>query len=170
MNLIMVALRLIHIVTGVFWVGAGLMLTFFIVPTASANAENGQKFVQHLMSKTRISMVLAAAGGSSVLAGILLYAIDSNGFTSAWMSSSAGIGFGIGGAFGIIAFIFGVMISRNNAALGRLGAQIQGQPTPEQLSQIASIRRNLSIVSPINAWSLILATIFMSTARYFFLF
>jgi len=169
MNIIMLILRLIHIFSGVFWVGAGLMSNFFIGPAVGATAEAGQKFIQHLMSKTRVTMMLSAAGGSSVLAGILLYAIDSGGFTSAWTRSGAGIGFGIGGVFGIIAFIFGIMIGRNNAALGKIGAQIKVQPNPEQLAQIAVIRRNLSTITPINTWSLILATIFMATARYFFL-
>lgn len=168
MNIVMLILRLVHIFGGVFWVGAALMLSFFISPTAGATAENGQKFMQHLMGRTRLSTMMSAAGGSAVLAGILLYLIDSGGFTSAWMRSGAGIGFGIGGVFGLIGFVFGIMIGRNNTALGKLGAQIQGQPTPEQLVQIAAIRKNLSVVTPINTWALILSTLFMASARYFF--
>ncbi len=167
MNIITLVLRLIHIFSAVFWVGGGLMLNFFIGPTVNATAENGQKFIQHLMNKTRLTMMLSAAGGLAVLAGILLYLIDSGGFTSAWTHTGAGIGFGIGGAFGIIAFIFGILIGRNNTALGKIGAQIKGQPTAEQLAQLAAIRKTLGIITPINTWTLILATIFMATARYF---
>lgn len=167
MNIIIIILRLIHIFSAVFWVGAGLLFNFFIVPAVNATAENGQKFVQHLMNKTRVTVMLSAAGGSAVLAGIMLYAIDSGGFTSAWTRGGAGMGFGIGGAFGIIAFIFGIMIGRNNTALGKIGAQIKGQPTAEQLAQIAAIRKNLNTLTPINTWALILATLFMATARYF---
>ncbi len=168
MNIVTLILRLIHIFGGVFWVGASLMMSYFVAPTAGATAENGQKFIQHLIGRTRFSTMMAAAGGSAVLAGILLYLIDSGGFASAWMKSGAGIGFGIGGVFGLIGFVFGIMIGQNNTALGKLGAQIQGQPTPEQLAQIAAIRKNLGMVTPIHTWSLILATLFMASARYFF--
>ncbi len=168
MHIVTLILRLIHIFGGVFWVGASLMMSYFVAPTAGAIAENGQKFIQHLMGRTRFSTMMAVAGGSAVLAGILLYLIDSGGFTSAWMKSGAGIGFGVGGVFGLIGFVFGIMIGRNNTALGKLGAQIQGPPTPEQLAQIAAIRKNLSVVTPIHTWALILATLFMASARYFF--
>jgi len=168
MHIVTLILRLIHIFGGVFWVGASLMMSYFVAPTAVATAENGQKFIQHLIGRTRFSTMMAAAGGSAVLAGILLYLIDSGGFTSAWMTSGAGIGFGIGGVFGLIGFVFGIMIGRNNTALGKLGAQIQGQPTPEQLAQITAIRKNLGMVTPIHTWALILATLFMASARYFF--
>ena len=168
MNIVILMLRLVHIFGGVFWVGAALLMSFFISPTAGITAENGQKFMQHLMGRTRFTTMMSAAGGSAVLAGILLYLIDSGGFTSAWMKSGAGIGVGIGGVFGLIGFVFGIMIGSNNTALSNLGAQIQGQPTPEQLAQIAAIRKNLSMVTPIHTWALILATLFMASARYFF--
>ncbi len=168
MNFIVLILRLIHIFSGVFWVGSALMLNFYILPAAGATADAGQRFIQHLMSRTRIQTMMAATGGATLLAGVFLYWIDSNGFTSAWMKSGAGLGFGIGAVFGLIAFVVGIMIGRNNSMLGKIGAQIKGEPTLEQLAQISTIRKTLGILSPINAWSLILATAFMAAARYFF--
>ena len=52
------------------------------------------------------------------------------------MRSGAGIGFGIGAIFGIIALVFGAIFGGSNAKLAEVGAQIQGKPTNEQLSQI----------------------------------
>jgi len=101
-----------------------------------------------------------------VLAGASLYWIDSGGLTSAWMHSGAGLGFGIGAFFGLIGFVFGMQVGNTNGALAKLGAQIQGKPTPEQMAQIGALRKRLSIVSPINAYSLILAALFMAIARY----
>jgi hypothetical protein len=48
-----------------------------------------------------------------------------------------------------------------------MGAQIQGKPTSEQLSQIQAIQKRISTVSPIHVFSMILAMLFMATARYF---
>lgn len=156
-------LRLVHIVGGVFWVGAALMMTFFIAPTVSATAEAGQKFIQHLMGNTKLQRVMASSSGASLLAGILLFADK----PPEWHTSSAGMGFGIGAAFAIVGFVFGILIGRNMKAMAQLGAQIKGQPTKEQLTQLQGLQKRTSTFSTINSITLILAVVFMATARYF---
>ena len=159
-------LRIIHIVAGVFWVGGTLIITFFVGPTVGATAEAGQKFVGHLMNNLKFSSRMSAAAGLTILAGFILYWIDSQGFTSAWMSSGAGRGFGIGAGFALIGFVFGIMIGRTTKAMAQLGAQFRGQPTSEQLTQMQGIRKQQATYSMISASALILATIFMAIARY----
>jgi len=166
MNYLTITLRLIHIIFGVFWAGAGLVMFFFIGPTLGATAEAGQKFAQHLMNQTRFTAILTTSAILTVLAGFFLYWIDSDGFSSAWMHSGPGIGFAIGAAFGLIGLIFGAVVGNTNGALAKLGSQIQGKPTPEQMAQIGALRKRLSVVSPINAYSLLIATLLMATARY----
>lgn len=160
-------LRFIHIGAGIFWVGGALMMYFFIGPTIGATAEAGQKFVGHLMSKARLSQWMTLAAILTILAGAALYWIRSDGFTSSWMQSSAGTGFSIGAVFALIGFGAGLMVGAGTSALGRLGAQTQGKPTPEQLQQMQAIQKRLAVVGPINAYSLILAVLFMAIARYF---
>lgn len=160
-------LRIIHIVGGVFWVGGTLIMTFFIGPTLGAIGEPGQKFVGHLMNNLKFSNRMSAAAGATVLAGFILYWIDSQGFSSAWVSSGAGRGFGIGAAFGLIGFIFGIMIGRTTKAMAQLGAQMQGKPSPDQIAQMQAIRTRQATFSTIAAAALILATVFMAIARYF---
>ena len=82
MNFLMIVLRLLHIISGVVWVGAGLIMFFFIGPTLGATAEAGQKFAQHLMTKTRFTAVITTSAILTVLAGFGMYWIDSDGFTS----------------------------------------------------------------------------------------
>jgi len=166
MNYLMLTLRLLHILSGVFWVGGSLIMFFFIGPTLGATADAGQKFAQHLMTKTRFTAFITVSAILAVLAGYTLYWIDSGGLTSAWMHSGPGIGFGLGAGFGLLGLIFGIMVGRNNSALAKVGLQIQGKPTPEQLTQIGALRKRLSVVSPLNAYSLIIATLFMAIARY----
>jgi uncharacterized membrane protein len=166
MNYFVIVLRLIHIISGVFWVGAGLVMYFFIGPTLNATAEAGQKFAQHLMTQTRFTALITGSAVLTVLAGATLYWRDSGGFTSPWTRSGAGIGFTIGAIFGLIGLVFGAMVGSTNGALAKLGAQIQGKPTPEQLAQVGALRKRLATVSPLNAYALILATLFMAVARY----
>jgi len=166
MNYFVLVLRLIHIVSGVFWVGSGLAFFFFVGPTLGATAEAGQKFAQHLMTKTRFTAVVTTSAILTVLAGFVLYWRDSQGLTSEWMHSGPGLGFGIGAFFGLLGLIFGMMVGMSNGALAKVASQIQGKPTPEQLAQIGKLRQRLAVVGPINAYSLIIATLLMAVSRY----
>ena len=44
MYIFLVILRLVHILAGTFWVGAALMMTFFISPTVNATQDSGRSF------------------------------------------------------------------------------------------------------------------------------
>ncbi len=159
-------LRIIHIVAGVFWVGGTLMMTFFIAPAIGSTGESGQRFVGHLMNNLKFSNRMAIAAGSTILAGFILYWIDSQGFTSAWMSSGAGRGFGIGAGFALIGFVFGLLVGRTTKAMAQLGAQIQGKPSPDQMNGLQALARRQATFSGIAAAMLVIATIFMAIARY----
>jgi uncharacterized membrane protein len=160
-------LRILHIGGGVFWVGGSLLTMFFLGPTVGATGEAGQRVMGHLVNNLKLSARLSAAAGMSVLAGVILYWIDSQGLSSSWMKSGAGIGFTIGAIFGLIGFVFGIMVGRMNKALAQLGAQIQGKPTAEQMTQLQTIQRQLAMYIKITGPALVLAVIFMSVARYF---
>src|SRR4030067_3743973 len=103
-------LRIIHIVWGVFWVGGVLIMAFFLAPSVGATEEAGQKFIGHLMNNLKFSSRMSAAAGLTILAGFILYWIDSDGFTSAWMKPDAGRGFGVGAGLAVICFLFCILI------------------------------------------------------------
>jgi hypothetical protein len=62
--------------------------------------------------------------------------------------------------------VFDAIFGSSNAKLAETGAQIQSKPTNEQLSQIQTPQKRIKTVSPIHTFSMILAMIFMATARY----
>lgn len=141
-------------------------MNFFISPTLRATGDAGKEFAGHLMGKTRFSTMMMYSGLSSIVAGFILYGIDSNWFTSAWQSSGPGIGFGIGALFALIGMVTGIMNGNNNKAMGQLGVQIQGKPTPEQAAKLAAIQKQQGWVVPVNTYSLLLALLLMAIARY----
>jgi uncharacterized membrane protein len=158
-------LRIVHIVGGVIWVGGTLTMTFFIGPSIGATGEAGQKFVSHLMNNLKFSNRMSAAAGLTVLAGVILYGLDARA-GAAWQRSGMGIGLSIGAVFAIIGFIYGILIGRTTNAMARLGAQFEGKPTNEQMAQMQTIRKQQALYSNISAAALILAVVFMATARY----
>ncbi|PWB74975.1 MAG: hypothetical protein C3F07_06580 [Anaerolineales bacterium] len=166
MNYLTLALRLIHIIGGVFWVGSALLMNFFIGPTLRATGDAGRQFAGHFMARTKFTSVMNASVYATLIAGFWLYGIDSQWFSSPWMHSSVGIGFGIGAGFALVGFVTGFMNGANNRKLAALGSQIQGKPTPEQAAQLAAVQKQQGWVVPVNTWTLLLAVFFMATARY----
>jgi uncharacterized membrane protein len=167
MNTLVIVLRLIHILGGVFWVGTSLLFDFFIIPSTRSTDQIGQKFLAHLIStKTHLGEAHGISAMLTALAGASLYWIDSQGFTSAWIRSAAGLGFGIGAIFGFFGVITGVLGALPLRTLAETAAQIQESPTPEQMDKIQAAQKRLLVIGRIDSTVLILALMFMATARY----
>ena len=167
MEFLILTLRLIHIVGGIFWVGSAFLMNLFVGPTLRATGDAGRQFAGHFMGKTRFVTAMNISVFATILAGFTLYGIDSQWFTSAWASSGAGMGFGIGAGFAIVGFITGFMNGGNNRKLAMIGSQIQGKPTAEQAAALQAIAKQQAWVVPTNTYTLLLAITFMATARYF---
>ena len=166
MNFLVIMLRMIHIVAGVFWLGASLVTTFFILPTSAATAEPGQRFLAYLIRSTRFTQLLAAAAGLTGLAGVALYWIDSEGLTSPWIHSAAGWGFGIGGLFGLVGFVLGTQAGLVVRRIGDILAAVRGQRTQAQALDLDAAQRRLYGLGAARDVFLLIALICMATARY----
>ena len=166
MNTLLIVLRLLHILGGVFWVGSSLMFGFFITPTVAATAEAGQKFLDHIVNKARVPVAITTAALLTVLAGGSMYWIDSGGLTSEWIGTGPGVGFGVGGILALTGLVFGLLIGKNVGTLAKMAAEVKGKPTPEQLTQIQKAQKGLGIAGPVSTIALVLALACMATARY----
>jgi uncharacterized membrane protein len=163
-------LRLIHILTGVFWVGGILVFARFIFPTARALGPAAGPFMDQVVRVRKLPRALILAGVFSVLSGVGLYWRDSMGFKSEWMASPTGIVFGVGGLLAITALVIGVSVNaptaqRLAAVSGKIQAQ-GGPPTPEQEAEVRRLQKRLGVVLPLVTALLVLATVAMALARY----
>lgn len=169
MLVLIIVLRWLHIVSGILWVGAAVMLTFFVSPAVQATQESGQKFMEYLMQNTSFNKFIVNVALLTVGAGLVLYGIDSNWFTSGWMISGPGIGFGLGGVFGLLGLHFGFQINRRSKKLMQLSQEIQANgepPTGAQHVLIQSLQAKIKTSGLLNAVFLLLASILMATARF----
>jgi hypothetical protein len=123
--------------------------------------------MKYLGGKSGLSKSILVAALSAAIAGAWLYWLDSNGLTSEWMKSSSGSLFGLGGLFGGVALTFGIVVNRVLAALGTLGAQIQGKPTPEQMARLQTLQKRNAVAMKYVTYSLILSAMCMAAARFF---
>jgi hypothetical protein len=169
-DIVMIVLRLIHILAGVFWVGGVVVLAGFLQPTAKALVPEGPKFMQRLMAGPLL-VGLSAAPPLTVLAGLLMYWRDSAGLSIAWIATGTGLVFTLGGLLGISAMLVGFLVSRPAAVgLATVGKEIQAggkPPTPEQLGKIGRFQVMLTQGANWTAILAVLALVAMASARYF---
>ena len=160
-------LRLVHIICGVFWVGGDLVYFGFIEPVARKLGPESAKFMEFLMARQKLPVALSWTSRLTVLSGALLFLRDSDMFRSAWMTSTIGIGFGIGAVLGIVAVSLGEFVLGPTAnRMGVVGASIQGAPTPEQAAELNTLGARMTKVGLIEMVLSVGALAVMATARY----
>ncbi len=164
MDAYMIILRLIHIFAGIFWVGATFFMVGFVEPTVRASGPVGGQVMQKLMSGTRFSVAVAAAGGLTMLSGLLLYWRISNGLTTAVMFGSR-LPLTLGAISGILAGVLGGGIQgRASARLAALGQQMAagGTPDPAHLAEMQKLQETIRQGSAVTAVLMALAVIGMA--------
>lgn len=165
----LIALRLIHIVCGIFWVGSGLFSAIFLAPAlASSGADAGR--VMAALAQRKLFVVMPVAAVLTILSGARLLSIASAGFTVSYMRSPSGRMFAWSGTFAIVAFVLSLVLGRPfMLRAGKLAAAAASAAEGERarlLAQAAAARRIGGIASTIALVLLVLAAAGMSVARY----
>src|SRR5256714_11664698 len=75
---LMALLRLVHIVAGIFWVGATIFLASFLLPAARAVGPGAGPLMTQLMERRRLQFWINIAMTLAILAGFALYGLDSS--------------------------------------------------------------------------------------------
>jgi uncharacterized membrane protein len=167
---LMIVLRLLHILGGVFWVGGAVVAAAFLIPTVRALGPAGGPFMAHMTQRMKFPLWMMAGSILTVISGVCLYWRDSRGFTSEWMHSPSGSVFGIGAALAIVSLVLGMTINSPTAKrMGAIAAAIQtagGPPSPEQAAELQRLQRRMYLASLESAALLLLATTAMAAARY----
>jgi len=166
----LLVLRLLHIVIGVFWVGAVVFIAFFLIPSIRATGAAGGAVMQRLTSR-QMHLWLMGASMLTVLSGIGLYWHDSAGFSSsAWLGSGPGRTFGLGAVLALVAIAIGMAVnSRTAKQLGDLAARVQAggrPPSPDEASAMQRLQDRLAKGAVLGAILLLVATAAMAAARY----
>ena len=167
---IMIVLRVVHIICGVFWAGAVMIMAWFVLPTAQAMGQPGGAFMQRLMFGQRLRVFVGGAMGLTILSGLTMYiwlAMETDG---AWARSRMGVTLGVGAVAAIIAGgMGGAIIGRVGEKMAALGAKIQASgspPTDADKAQLESYQRRMRSAFRIIAVLLVIAIIAMAGARY----
>ena len=170
MDILQAVLRLVHIVSGCIWVGVGVFLPFFLIPSVEELGPEGGKLMGALQRRGMMTY-LPLIAIMTILSGAWLIWRDSAGQIGPFLTSRFGMTLGIGAAAAIIAWGLGMAITRPN--MMKVGAAMQSLPSitnaderSKIMANVAALRASSNQASRIGAILLIVAAAAMATARY----
>lgn len=162
-------LRLIHIAAGAFWVGAVFTFFLFVQPAAMAAGPGAVPFTYQLLHHRRLPIVILASAAITILAGIWLLAILSNGFDLGMLVDEARLGYTVGGIVAILTFLVGSLyvFPRTRTVERTLGTLVaEGRPpSPEEQATLARAGGEGRRAGWIVIAGLTVAVVSMATAR-----
>ena len=191
----MIALRIVHILFGLFWAGTAIALAAFVIPAARANGPTGGRLLRELMQRRRLSASLAVAAALTILSGATMYWRIATDMHDAWVRSRPGLVLGFGALTALIAFTLGAVVAAPTArklealardaprsisepepALARVGADAttdmamelprQPGPPPQITVELERLQSRLARVACAIAVLLVITATCMAIARY----
>jgi uncharacterized membrane protein len=169
-NALMIVLRLVHILAGIFWAGGIALLSWFILPAQSAVGQAGMAFMQELMMRRRARFYITMAMVLTVLSGLFMYARLAMTTEGVWAASTTAKVLGVGALAAIIAGGIGSAVGRTAKKMAQLGATIQaagGTPSEAQRAEMAALQARAQKTLRIVALLLVITVAAMASARYF---
>jgi len=167
----MVVLRVVHIATGVLWVGSLFVVVFFVQPSAATLGPAGAPFIAELRRRRFVDVVFIDAV-FTVLAGALLYWHDWHlqPSFSDWIGTSFGTTLTIGALLAIAGLAVAGSVTRPTiarlVAIGKQVAESGGPPAPDTAARIGALQRRLVVAERVSFSLVLLAVVAMSSARY----
>lgn len=159
--------RLIHIVTGVYWVGAVMFIGIFLGPSAEVLGPQAGPVMRELMRR-RYFEFTAGIATLTILSGLYLVWQDSAHLDPAWFRTPFGQGISTGMAAAIIAYLVAVIgirptLYRMSAVMGQLA---QGAPSPALIAERDAVQGRMKRLSISTFVLLVIAASAMAVARY----
>jgi uncharacterized membrane protein len=169
MDWLVIAFRLLHIISAVLWAGGAALFFFYVEPTINKLGPDAEKFVDEVINKRKAPIYFAVISTFAVIGGIGLYYRDAGG-VQLW-TSPTGTVFTIGATAGLLAWIGGnVLITPAVMKVGAIGAEMKaagGPPTAELIGRMHAAQERLRTIGMVDLVLLFIAIACMSTARYF---
>lgn len=167
---LMVVLRLIHIIGGVFWVGTAFLIAWFLMPTQKATGMAGLTFVEELMIRKKLRVYLILTMIFTILSGLAMYARMAMMSQGQWASSTMGRVLAFGALCGIVAGGLGASSGKRTGtkmvAMAEYIRKSGGAPSPAQQTELDVILKKAAGEMKLVAALLVIAVAAMASARY----
>jgi uncharacterized membrane protein len=167
----LVTLRVLHIGTGVIWVGSLFVVVVFVQPSAATLGAAGAPFMSELRRRRFVDVVFIDAV-FTVIAGSFLYWHDWHTYRNFadWIDSSFGKALTVGALLAISGLVVAAVLTRPTigrlVSLGKQVADSGGSPSPGTAARIGQLQRRLVVAESVSFSLVLLAVVAMSSARY----
>ena len=172
-SMLILTLRLIHILSGIFWLGSAAIAAYFLFPALRATGPSASPFMYQLMERQKLSVAVSVAMALSILSGFALYGWFSAVTHGEFARSRMAMVLGVGAILSIVAAgVAGAVSSPTSRKLRALSEQLQvaqrggGAPPAEMVAELTRLRDKMSRAQSAIAALLILAASTMAIARY----
>lgn len=165
-----IILRVLHITFGTLWVGSAIFITLFLEPAVHSAGEAGGRVMERLVTQTPLVKYMTFASLITVIAGVVLYGIDSR-FSGTWILSREGVIFTIGTVSGLAAYVTGQFVIAPTAgrigALGHEMAMAGGPPSSIQLTEMSTLQGRAARFGRLEVVLMLISVAGMAGARLF---
>jgi hypothetical protein len=170
MNMVFLGARALHVLLGGIWLGAAVLLSFFIVPAIQDAGPDGGKVMMGIAQRGMVTFI-ASVSGTTVLTGLWLYWHFTDGFDPGIAGSIGGRLFGLGGLLGLAAAIIGgSVVSRNIKKVMALGAQAasatDAAARSQLMQQVGEARQRVATGGRVVAILLMVTIVLMALGHY----
>lgn len=166
MDVVAIGLRIVHIVSGVFWVGGAALFFFYLEPTINKLGPEAEKFVDEMVNRRKVPIYFVTVSTLTILAGVILYWRDYGGIDT----SPTGLALGLGGLAALVAWLGGnLLIPKTLGQLTAIAAEIRaadGPPSGELAARMHATQERLRLIGMIDIVLLVFAVVTMASARY----
>ena len=166
--MLIVFLRIIHIVTGVFWAGTLFFLVSYLGPTFKEVGPDGAKVFAELRRRKLFERVPMIAG-LTILSGLWMFALRAQG--GSWAQGREARMLGTGAVSAIIALYFGVFVMRKNTLgaadlMREVGPMPAGADKDAKMALVQAMRGRATMGGRAAATLLLITVIMMAIAKY----
>jgi uncharacterized membrane protein len=169
MDPILIVLRTVHVVGGVFWAGAILFVVHFLEPAVREAGPDGAQVTQALRRRHYLEVVPTVAF-FTLVSGYALYWRTFGRIHPGPGSSGPELAYALGGLASLMAFLVGVTLLRPSALrMGSLGAELAQTPDEGKAALQEEVERLRGRARRSGRWVaalLGLAILSMAVARY----
>lgn len=165
-----IVLRLVHVLGGVFWVGAALFNFVFLMPAMQAAGPAAGPFMASLKQR-RFFLIMPTVAVLTILSGARLMQLTSGNFSAAYFESGRGVTFGLAAIAAILAFTLGITVALpSQKRMAVLGAEVAAagddaaRAAPR--AEMAKLQARMGVLGKIVTALLVLSAAGMAIARY----
>jgi uncharacterized membrane protein len=167
MDPLWLALRIVHVGCGTFWVGSDLFLTFLLLPRLRGLGPQVERAVMTSLVRA-LPPVMTLSSVLTLVSGVWI-AVTYQGWNPAWMLESGwGVAMLVGLTGTLSALVVGLgVIPPLTMRYDRMNRAVDGRgATPDEEREILALGRKISRLVHVNSVTLIVVVMAMAVARF----